>query len=179
VSARAASVCTIVGVTTFLLACRPTDEQAVSQNELIARSLVDAIQAADTVAIAELFWPEAVYDDYSSQLQHRGVDEIVGYLTSLHEWADDVYMNVGAVHVSASGAVAEWVFAGVQARPMGEMVPVATGLEVTTNGVTILEIDGGRIRRGADYMDTTQMLLQLGGRVELPGGAVMELDIVR
>jgi ketosteroid isomerase-like protein len=179
VSSRTLAVCTIVAFSTFVAACQPTEEQAVSQNELIARSLVDAIQAADTAAIAELFWPEATYDDYSSQLQHRGVDEIVGYLTSLHEWADDVYMNVGAVHVSRTGAVAEWVFAGIQARPMGEMVPVATGLEVTTNGVTILEIDGGRIRRGADYMDTTQMLLQLGGRVELPGGAVMELDVVR
>ena len=62
---------------------------------------------------------------------------------------------------------------------MGEMVPVATGLEVTTNGVTIVEIDGGRIRRAADYMDTAPMLLQLGGRMELPGGGVMELDIQR
>jgi len=179
VSSRALVFCTIVGVSTFLPACQPTGEQAVAQNELIARSLVDAIQAADTAAIAELFWPEATYDDYSSQLQHRGIDEIIGYLTSLHEWADDVYLNIGVVHVSADGAVAEWVFAGIQARPMGEMVPVATGLEVTTNGVTILEIDGARIRRGADYMDTTQMLLQLGGRVELPGDAVMELDIAR
>jgi hypothetical protein len=57
---------------------------------------------------------------------------------------------------------------------MGELVPVATGLEVVTNGVTIVEIDGGRIRRAADYMDTTPVLLQLGGRVELPGGGTIE-----
>ena len=176
---RTASVCAVAGVAAYLLACRPTQEQAVSQNELIARSLVDAIQAADTATIVELFWPEATYDDYASQLQHRGTDEILGYLTSLHDWADDVYLNVGAVHVSATGAVAEWIFAGVQARPMGELVPVATGLEVTANGVTILEIDGGRIRRGADYMDTSSMLLQLGGRMELPGGSVLELDVPR
>jgi steroid delta-isomerase-like uncharacterized protein len=177
VSARFA-VCAI-GVTAFGIACAPSEEQAVSQNELIARTLIDAIQAADTAAIVELFWPEAIYDDYASQLQHRGIDEILGYLTSVHDWADDVYMNVGQVHVSTTGAVAEWVFAGVQARPMGEMVPIATGLEVTANGVTILEIDAGRIRRGADYMDTAPMLLQLGGRMELPGGAVMELDVAR
>ena len=62
---------------------------------------------------------------------------------------------------------------------LGPMVPVATGLEVVTNAVTIVEIDGGRIRRGADYMDTATMLLQLGARVELPGDAVMELDVPR
>ena len=160
-------------------ACRPTGEQAIAQNELIVRSLIDAVQAADTAAIVALFWPEATYDDYASQLQHRGIEEVLGYLTSIHQWADDVYMNVGQVHVSATGAVAEWLFAGVQARSMGELVPVATGLEVVTNGVTIVEIDGGRIRRAADYMDTTPMLLQLGGRMELPGGGVMELDVPR
>ena len=156
-------------------ACRPSDPQAMSQNELIARSLFDAMQAADTATIVELFWPEAVYDDYVSQLQHRGIEEILGYALSVHSWADDVYLNVGAVHVSPSGATAEWLFAAVQARPMGEVVPTATNRVVTTNGVTILEIDGGRIRRAADYMDTTPMYLQLGGRMTLPGGGVMEL----
>jgi hypothetical protein len=160
-------------------ACAPTEEQALAQNELLVRALVDAQQAADTAAIMELFWPEAVYDDYASQLQYRGIDEIVGYVTSIHSWADDVYLNVGEVHASPSGAVAEWLFAAVQARPMGELVTVATNREVAVNGVTIIEVDGGRIRRAADYTDTTPLLLQLGGRMTLPGGGVMELPETR
>jgi steroid delta-isomerase-like uncharacterized protein len=182
VRSRSTSVVGVLAVLVFVpfaTACAPSEEQAISQNELVLRSLIDAVQAADTATIVELFWPEATYDDYASQLQHRGIEEILGYLTSVHEWADDVYMNVGEVHVGATGAVAEWIFAGVQARPMGEMVPVATGLEVVMNGVTIVEIDGGRIRRAADYMDTTTLLLQLGARIELPGDGVMELDVPR
>lgn len=159
--------------------CAPTEEQALSQNESLIRSLADAQQAADTAAIMELFWPDAVYDDYASQLQYRGIEEIVGYVTSVHTWADDVYLNVGEVHASASGAVAEWLFAAVQARPMGGLVPVATNREVTVNGVTIIEVDRGRIRRAADYTDTTPLLLQLGGRMTLPGGGMMELDEAR
>jgi steroid delta-isomerase-like uncharacterized protein len=179
VRARSTSVAVVFLVVAFAAACSPTEEQATSQNELVIRSLIGAVQAADTATIVQLFWPEATYDDYASQLQHRGVGEIVSYLTSVHEWADDVYLNVGEVHVGAAGAVAEWIFAGVQARPMGETIPVATGLEVVTNGVTIVEIDGGRIRRAADYMDTATMLLQLGARVELPGDGVLELDVPR
>ena len=169
----------ILLVAAYTGACAPTEDQALSRNELLIRSLVDAQQAADTAAIYELFWPEAVYDDYASQLQYRGIEEIVGYVTSVHSWADDVYLNVGEVHASASGAVAEWLFAAVQARPMGELVPVATNREVVVNGVTIIEVDGGRIRRAADYTDTTPLLLQLGGRMTLPGGGVMELDELR
>ena len=168
---------TLVAMTVCSSACQlQTEDQTLAQNELLVLSLIDALQAADTAAIVELFWPEATYDDYASQLQHRGIEEIVGYATSVHAWADDVYMNVGTVHASTSGAVAEWLFAAVQARPMGELVPEVTGREVVLNGVTILEIDGGRIRRAADYIDLAPMYLQLGGRIELPGGGVLELD---
>ncbi len=168
---------TLAAVTVCSSACQmQTEDQALAQNELLVLSLIDALQAADTAALAELFWPEATYDDYVGQLQHRGIEEIVGYATSVHAWADDVYMNVGKVHANTSGAVAEWLFAAVQARPMGELVPEVTGREVVLNGVTIIEVDGGRIRRAADYMDTAPMFLQLGGRIELPGGGVMELD---
>ena len=161
----------------LLAGCTATDgDGANARNELLMLSLLTAQQSADTTAIVELFWPDAVYDDYANQLQYRGIEEIVGYVTSVHVWADDVYLNAGEVHASPEGAVAEWLFAGVQARPMGDYVPTVTGREVVLNGVTIIEVDGGRIRRGADYMDTAPLALQLGGRIELPGGQVIELQ---
>ena len=157
--------------------CRPQDEgQAAARNEFLAQSLLDAQQSADTAAIFDLFWPDAVYDDYANQLQYQGIEEIVGYVTSIHVWADDVYLNAGEIHASESGAVVEWLFAGVQARPMGDYVPVATGREVVLNGVTIIQVEGGRIARAADYTDTAPLALQLGGRIELPGGRVIELE---
>jgi len=178
---RGRAACGVVALTVaaYAAGCAPTSEQAMSQNELVARRLFDAQQAADTATILELFWPDAVYDDFASQLQHRGIEEILGYVTSIHSWADDVYLNVGEVHVGESSAVAEWLFAGVQARPMGELVPEVTNREVVINGVTVLEVEGGRIRRAADYIDTAPLLLQLGGRMTLPGGGVLELPQAR
>lgn len=158
------------------IAAGPTEEEANRESELVIRSLMAAWESADAAVIEELFWPDAVYDDFPNQHTYQGPQEIVGYVLALHDWADDVYFNVGEVHVSPSGAVAEWVFSAVQARPIGADVPVGTGLEVVSNGVTIIELEGGRIRRAADYMDTRPIMLQLGGRIELPGGGVMELD---
>jgi ketosteroid isomerase-like protein len=168
-----------VALSTFILgvaACTVDPNQVVARNEAVAQGLIDAQQLADTAALLELFWPDAVYDDFANQLQHRGITEIVSYATSVHGWADDVYLNAGGIHASETGAVIEWLFAAVQARPMGDFAPVATGREVVLNGVTILEIDGGRIRRAADYTDTTPLALQLGGRLELPGGRVVEWE---
>jgi steroid delta-isomerase-like uncharacterized protein len=157
-------------------ACAPEPGLLAARNERIAHSLVDAQQLADTATLLELFWPDAIYDDYAKQLQYRGILEIVRYATSVHTWAEDVYLNAGRVHASESGAVVEWLFAGVQARPMADFAPVVTGREVVLNGVTVLEIEDGRIRRAADYMDTAPLALQLGARIELPGGRVIEWE---
>lgn len=160
----------------WIVGCSPSPDQAAARNEYIVRTLVSAEEAADSATIAELFWPDATYDDYANQAQYRGIEEILGYLTSIQSWADDLYMDVGEVHASSWGAVAEWNFSAVQSRPMGDYIPVATGKDVLVNGATIIEVDGGRIRRAADYLDTSQLWLQLGGRIELPGGRVLQLD---
>lgn len=151
-----------------------SEEQRLREAELTARSLMAAWERADQALIEDLFWPEATYDDFPNQHTYQGIQEIIGYVDAMHAWADNVYMNVGKVHVTTNGAVIEWVFSAIQARPMGA-VSIGTGAEVVTNGVTVIELEGDRIIRAADYADTTPMMLQVGGRIELPGGEVLEL----
>ncbi len=154
-------------------------DEAAREAELAIRTLMVAWQSADQSAFEELFRTDAVYDDFPNQHTYQGLPEIVGYMQALHAWADDVWFNIGAVHVTGTGAVAEWTFSAVQARPIGTEVPVATGAEVVSNGVTIIELENGLIVRAADYMDTRPVMLQLGGRLEMPGGSVLELDGAR
>lgn len=161
-----------------LAACAPGADELppVSEGEFTIQLLAQAIASADTAVILEIFWPEATYEDYAGQQEHQGIQEIVGYLMSPHSWGDDVYLNVGRVHPTPTGAVGEWIFSAVQTRPLDDRIPEGTGREVVLNGVTIIEMDGGRIIRAADYTDTAPLLLQLGSRIELPGGQVIELD---
>lgn len=163
---------------TAACAAESVDSAAEEGSELAIRTLIAAWERADTALIEELFWPQATYDDFPNQTTYQGTAEIVGYVTSAHAWGDDVYVNVGAVHAGRTTAVAEWVFSAVQNRPLGDALPEITGREVVLNGVTIIELDGDRIIRAADYTDTAPMWLQLGGRIELPGGATLGLDDV-
>jgi hypothetical protein len=168
----------LVVATLATVSCLPSTSDRSpdgARGELAVRSLAAAFEAADTTLILDLFWPQATYDDFADQHTYQGIDEIVGYVTGVHSWGDDVYRNVGRVHATDRGAVAEWVFSAVQARPLGELAPTATGREVVLNGVTIVELDGDRIIRAADYVDTQPLLLQLGARIELPGGRVLQL----
>jgi steroid delta-isomerase-like uncharacterized protein len=162
----------------LLAACAPSGPSPLlNENELAARTLMSLWESGGTDELAGLFHGDAVYDDFPNQTQYRGLEEIAGYVSHVHDWADGVSMSVSAVHPSEAGAVVEWVFSAVQDRPIGDRVPVATGRDVLLNGVTILEIDGGRIRRAADYIDVLPLVLQLGAEVHLPGGAVMKLDL--
>jgi len=124
-----------------------SENQRLREAELTARSLMAAWESGDQTLIEDLFWPEATYDDFPNQHTYQGIQEIVAYVDAMHAWADDVYMNVGNVHVTSSGAVVEWVFSAIQARPMGAV----------------------------SYADTAPMMLQVGGRIELPGGEVLEM----
>ena len=82
-----------------------------------------AWESADVAAIEELFWPDAVYDDFPNQHTYQGSQEIAGYVLALHDWADDVYFNVGQVHVTSDGAVAEWMAEPRQGIPYTGLFP--------------------------------------------------------
>ena len=88
----------------------PPDPSGSSEAELTIQLLATAIATADTAVFLDLFWPEATYDDFAGQQTHQGIQEIVAYLTAVHGWGDDVYMNLGRVHATPTGAVGEWVF---------------------------------------------------------------------
>jgi len=169
------------GLCLALAACVPQTDgpsPTTARNEVLARTLMTVWESGDTNVLDDLFSPQAVYDDFPNQTQYQGLEEIAGYVTHVHDWADAVSMGVSAVHASDGGAVVEWVFAAIQAGPIGTRVPVATGREVVLNGVTILEIDDGRIVRAADYMDVLPFVLQLGAEVHMPGGSVLRQDDV-
>jgi ketosteroid isomerase-like protein len=154
----------------LILGCTRTQDarpRVLAENEIAIRSLMGLWESGQVEELIGLFWPDAVYDDFPNQMQYRGLEEIAGYVQHVHGWATGVTMGVTDLHVSSA----------VQERPIPGQVPVATGREVVLNGVTIIEMDGGRIRRAADYIDVLPLILQLGGRAELPGGSVITLEL--
>lgn len=166
--------CLACAATALLVACGPSEEQAAALGQYLMQSLAFARQSADTALLEEIFQPDAVYDDYADRVSYEGIEEIVGYLTSVHAWGDDVYLTLGGVQTSPTGATGEWTLGAVQTGPIPDLMEAVTDREVVLSGVTIIEIQGGRIARAADYWDRAAFLLQLGATIELPDGTVLE-----
>ncbi len=163
-----------LAVFVFLISCGIPDETQTSAESRV-QYLLEVWESGRTDELHELFHNDAVYDDYPNGVQYNGFDEIAGYIGHVHSWASAIQIETTSIHAGGSSATAEWVMTGVQDRPIGNRVPVATGRSIRVQGVTIIEMSSGKIRRAADYIDTASLMLQLGSRIELPGGAVLEL----
>ena len=169
----------LLTLTLLAAACSPAGSgpsPAEAENEIAIRSLLAMVGSDNADEVAGLFHPDAVYDDYSTQHQYRGLEEIAGYVTGSTRWATAVSVDIIGVHVSDSMAVAEWVFTGIQDRAVPGFLPVVTGREVVLNGVTLIEMEDGRIRRAADYVDALPLVLQVGAEVHMPGGGVLRQE---
>jgi len=139
-----------------------------------AHALMDVWRSGDQAALDTLLASDVVYDDFPNRDRYEGIDQVKGYVGHVHGWATDVTMEVTRVHGDRRSAVAEWVMTGVQDRPIGSRVPVATHRRFKLNGATVVEVDDrGRIARAADYLDALTLVRDLGGKVELPGGVAL------
>jgi hypothetical protein len=157
----------------------PATEESpvVKENEYTARLLMSTFESGDVSELGKIFYPSAVYDDYSNQREYQGISEIRSYISTLQGWANSIVISVNRVHAWEGGAVVEWTLSAVQDRPIPERVSTATGHEVVVNGVTVLTIENHLITRAADYMDDLTMMLQLGGELHMPGGSVIKNEL--
>jgi len=130
-------------------------------------------ETGDATRLGEIATSDLVYDDIPNGERFEGLDEARRYVAHVHSWASQVTIAVTAVHGGPDGAAAEWVMRGIQDRPIAGRVPVGTNRPFTLKGVTVVEVRDGRITRAADYIDVLGFVLQLGARVELPGGGVI------
>lgn len=164
-----------LGLALLTVSCnRSGPSPLLQENELMARMLISDFESGDVSKLSSMFYPTAVYDDYSSQNEYEGLREISGYVHSIQDWAGSISMNVTGVQPSETGATIEWTLNAIQERPIPGRIGVGTGASLQVNGITVLEIQRHLIVRAANYMDELGMLLQLGGVMTMPDGTVIK-----
>ena len=102
-----------------------------------------------------------------------GINGINKYINHIHNWASDIKMEIREINVSENMGYVEWTMTAKQTRPIEGRVPIATNKNINLNGVTLMEYKDGKIIKAVDYMDVLGFVIQLGGKVELPGGVII------
>lgn len=161
----------------ILLSCQTSNNvdeiKVIEHNTQLLQGLMVLWETGDTLRTHEIFSENCEYTDVANNTTLSGIVGVNGYISHVHNWASNTQMTVRKVHVSENMGYVEWTFTAVQSNPIKNRVPVATNKDITLNGVTIAEFNGGKIQKAADYMDVLGFVIQLGSKVELPGGVVI------
>ncbi len=153
----------------LFVGCNKKVQNTITQGE----ALMQVWESGNTDELSSIMTEDAEYEAAQQLYTFKGLEEIGGYIKHTSSFAKDLNIEVLAVKASKNFAAIEWIMTGIQDRPIPGRVNAATNKSFTLKGTTIIELEKGKITKATDYMDVLGFLLQLGARVEIPGGVVL------
>jgi len=113
------------------------------------RQDIDALLACFTTGAT---YRDALYGD------HVGTESLRGMFVRMFREGRDFAWTMGAIAATPRLAAAEWTFNYV----VTEAVPRSAGRKIHLRGMSLFELEGGRIAAYREYVDTGVAMLQLG-----------------
>ena len=123
----------------------------------IVREFEQAFNRQDVAALVACFTPGATYTDTFFG-PHTGTAALTGMFQRMFHEGRDYTWTMETVVETPERAAAEWSFRYVAT----EAVPRSAGRPVRFRGMSMFDLDGGRIARDRECFDTGVALLQLG-----------------
>jgi steroid delta-isomerase-like uncharacterized protein len=120
-----------------------------------------AFNRQDVRALCACFTAEASYHD-SFFGEHAGTARLAAMFERMFREGRDYAWTMDAVVEGPGRAAAEWTFSYV----VTEAIPRSAGRKVRFRGMSLFELEGGKIKAYREYFDTGAALLQLGFRPE-------------
>lgn len=130
-------------------------------------------ETGDNLKTKNIFLQECTYNDIANNHVFLGVQEVNKYISHIHNWASEIKMTIRKIKVSDEMGFIEWTLNAKQTRPIHGRIPIATNNTIRLQGVTLIEVKNGKIEKASDYMNVLGFVIQLGSKIELPGGMVI------
>lgn len=123
----------------------------------IVHEFESAFNANDVPALVRCFTAQATYVDTFFG-RHAGQAELTRMFERMFREGHDYRWRMATVIESPRAAAAEWTFEYV----VTDAVPRSAGRRVRFPGMSLFELEGGRIAAYREYFDEGLALLQLG-----------------
>jgi len=133
---------------------------ATSGVERVLDDWATAWSSHDTEKVLSLFSDDCVYEDVTFGAINRGKKELRAFADGVFAGVPDFKVDLTARFVAGTWAGMEWVMSGTHKGDFPGMP--ATGKRFSIRGVTILELQAGKIRRNSDYWDAASVMRQVG-----------------
>lgn len=123
----------------------------------IVRDFERAFNRQDVAALVACFTPDATYTDMFFG-PHTGTAALRAMFERMFREGRDYTWTMDMVVQSEDTAAAEWTFGYV----VTDAIPRSAGRRVRFRGMSLFELEDGRIARYREYFDEGLALLQLG-----------------
>ena len=127
----------------------------------IVQEFAKAFNARDVNGLLACFTEHASYTDNFFG-EHRGRDELRAMFERMFREGRDYLWQMDTIVEAPTSAAAEWTFSYV----VTDAVPRSTGRKVRFRGMSVFELQNGRVARYREYFDTGVALVQLGFAAE-------------
>ena len=127
----------------------------------IVQEFAKAFNARDVNGLLACFTEHASYTDNFFG-EHRGRDGLRAMFERMFREGRDYLWQMDTIVEASTSAAAEWTFSYV----VTDAVPRSTGRKVRFRGMSLFELQNGRIARYREYFDTGVALVQLGFAAE-------------
>jgi steroid delta-isomerase-like uncharacterized protein len=115
----------------------------------------------DTAKVLALFTDDCVYEDVTLGVVNHGKEELGAFTDGTFAATPDFKIELTARLVAGNWAAMEWVMSGTHKGDFPGLP--ATGKRFSSlRGATIVELQGGKIRRNSDYWDAATFMRQVG-----------------
>ncbi len=125
-------------------------------SEQVANQFIQALwtleETKDAEPLAALYAEDALVGNMIAPDQYQGSDGARKFWTEYRGTFDAAKSKFRNVIASDSGAALEWITEGTS----------FTGSPLSYSGVTILEIEGGKVTRSSAYFDPSALGRQMG-----------------
>ena len=129
---------------------------ATAASKSIGQKWIDGWNAGDPGLLVATFTPDAVYEDIAFGVKKQGSAELRELHKSDHDDVGGFYVKLIASHVADGHGTVEWRYGG---KDVGLF---KTGKPFEVQGVSVIEVRGGRISRNLDYYDAATIMKQVG-----------------
>ena len=133
---------------------------ATSGVERILDDWATAWSSHDTEKVLSIFTDDCVYEDVTFGAINHGKKELRAFADGVFAGVPDFRVELTARFVADPQAGMEWVMSGTHKGDFPGMP--ATGKRFSVRGVTIVELQAGKIRRNSDYWDAASVMRQVG-----------------
>jgi hypothetical protein len=108
----------------------------------LLHQLIAGLEAGDGEAVAALYTANGSFEDVPTGTIAQGPKAIAAFIAAEAAIQKDVVMRPTAAYEGNGWAVLEYIFGATDAR---------SGIRSEVRGATVFELEGGLIRRSADY----------------------------